>query len=716
MYRSNWYGPEPEPERPAVPLTHYLWILKRHKWKIAAFILASVVCTYIVSKRLTPIYESTATIDVDLHTPTGVVGQGSTVSDYYDADQFLATQIRLIQSDSVLRPVVQRYHLRDVGKQGQDASAEAAIRIQRTPVSLAVKVTRPPNTYLLLISFRSADPDMAANVANAVANSYLQRTFEIRYRATADLSTFMEKQIEELRAKMERSGLALAQFERELNVINPEEKTSVLSSRLLQLNTEYTNAETERVKKEAAWQSIQTGTLEAAQVSTQGESLKAIEDRLNDATQRFAEVKARAGKNHPDYLKAAAQVAELQRQFQAARTSTVRRVETEYKEAVNREAMLQKAVAENKAEFDKINTRTFQYQTLKREADADRSLYEELVRKIREAGINSAFQNSSIRIADAALPGLSPVYPNTRQNLMLALLLSTLLAVGAAVMSDVLDNTIRDPEQARAMLGAEVMGSLPMVKPWRGKLMLANTDGAGESKALAKAGHSAMRASTGYEEAVRTLRNSILLSTFDHPLKSLMVTSASPAEGKTTIAVHLAIAHAQQKHKTLLIDGDLRRPGVHGKLGLTPAAGLATALMNGLCWQDKVIQPAAVPGLYVLPAGPSSRRCADLIGANLKQILAQAEAEYDLVIVDAPPILGFPEPLQMAAAVDGVVMVAVAGETNRKAIELALSTLRRLRANVLGLVLNEITSDSSEGYYYHGYYGKYYKHYHSGKE
>jgi capsular exopolysaccharide synthesis family protein len=225
-----------------------------------------------------------------------------------------------------------------------------------------------------------------------------------------------------------------------------------------------------------------------------------------------------------------------------------------------------------------------------------------------------------------------------------------------------------------------------------------------------------MRASTGYEEAVRTLRNSILLSTFDHPLKSLMLSSASPSEGKTTIAVHLAIAHAQQKHKTLLIDGDLRRPGVHTKLGLTAESGLAAALMNGLCWRDKVIQPAGVPGLYVLPAGPSSRRCADLIGASLKQILAEAEAEYDLVIVDAPPILGFPEPLQMAAAVDGVVMVAVAGETNRKAIDLALTTLRRLRANVLGLVLNEITSDTSDGYYYHGYYGKYYKYYKAGQE
>ena len=716
MYRSNLYGPEPEPEQPAVPLTHYLWILKRHKWKIAAFILASVVCTFIVSKRLTPIYESTTTIDVDCRMPTGVVGQESMVSAMDDADQFLATQIKLIQSDSVLRPVVQRYHLRDLGKQGQDASSEAAIRMQRTPVSLALKVTRPPNTYLLLISYRSPNPDMAANVANAVANSYLQRTFEIRYRATADLSTFMEKQLEELRAKMERSAMALAQFERELNVINPEDKTSILSSRLLQLNTEYTNAETERVKKEAAWQSIQTGTLEAAQVSTQGDSLKAIQDRLNDATQKFAEVKARAGKNHPDYLKAAAQVAELQRQFQAARTSIVRRVEAEYKEAVNRQAMLQKAVAENKAEFDRMNARSFQYQSLKREADGDRSLYEELVRKIREAGINSAFQNSSIRIADAALPGLNPVYPNTRMNLMLALLFSTLLAVGAAVLSDVLDNTIRDPEQARVMLGAEVMGSLPMVKPWRGRLIPVSSNGAGKSKALAKAGHSAVRASTGYEEAVRTLRNSILLSTFDHPLKSLMVSSASPSEGKTTIAVHLAIAHAQQKHKTLLIDGDLRRPGIHTKLGLTAGSGLATALMNGLCWQNKVIQPAGIPGLYVLPAGPSSRRCADLIGANLKEILAQAEAEYDLVIVDAPPILGFPEPLQMAAAADGVVMVAVAGETNRKALDIALSTLRRLRANVLGLVLNEITSNSSEGYYYHGYYGKYYKYYHSAHE
>jgi capsular exopolysaccharide synthesis family protein len=714
MYRAGGYGSDLEPEQPTLPLSHYLWILKRHRWKIAGFVLISVICTYIVSKRLTPIYESTATVDVDRRMPTGVVGQDANSTAVGDTDQFLTTQIKLIQSDSVLRPVAQQYHLRDFEKRGPEWSTE---RAQRTPVTLTnLKVVRPPNTFLLLISYRSPDPDLAASVANAVANSYLQRTFEIRYNATADLSTFMEKQLEALRVKMEKSGLALAQFERELDVINPDDKSSILSARLTQLNTEYTNAQTERVKKEAAWQSIQSGTLESAEVSTQGETLKTIEARLDEATQKFAEVKARALANHPDYRKAAAEVAELQRQYQVARTSVVRRVETEYKEAANREAMLQKTVGETKGEFDRLNARSFQYHELKREADADRGLYEELVRKIKEAGINSGFQNSSIRIADAARPGLNPVFPNTKLNLLLALLFSTMLAVGAAVLSDVLDHTIRDPEQARALLGAEVMGSLPMVRTWKGKLMAANTNGARDSKALAKMGQSAARASTGYEEAVRTLRNSILLSTFDHPLKSLMLSSASPSEGKTTIAVHLAIAHAQQKHKTLLIDGDLRRPGVHGKLGLTPESGLAAALLNGLSWREKLIQPEGVPDLYVLPAGPSSRRCADLIGANLKQILAQAEAEYDLVIVDAPPILGFPEPLQMAAAVDGVVMVAVAGETNRKAIDLALTTLRRLRANVLGLVLNEITSDTSDGYYYHGYYGKYYKYYGTEKD
>ena len=209
--------------------------------------------------------------------PTGVLGQEAMQSATNDADQFLATQVKLIQSDSVLRPVAQRYKLLEA----EGADAQGTVKpadAEDAPVVLKkLKVSRPPNTYLLLISYRSPDPRLAADVANAIAQSYLEHTYNIRYRSSASLSAFMEKQLEELKAKMERSSAALAQFERELNVINPEEKTSILSARLLQLNTEYTNAQADRVRKEAAYKSVRGGTLEAVQVSTQGESLGKID-------------------------------------------------------------------------------------------------------------------------------------------------------------------------------------------------------------------------------------------------------------------------------------------------------------------------------------------------------------------------------------------------------------------------------------------------------
>jgi capsular exopolysaccharide synthesis family protein len=731
----GWYGPDAEPEELTVPLSHYLWILKRHCWKILSFVAACVIATLIVSQRVTPIYESTAAIDVDRRMPAGILGQDSNQYPTMDADQFLATQVKLIQSDSVLRPVDDKYHLR---KEDRTGSASASIpgqasepspdrdgasplpttRARNAPVTLKqLKVTRPPNTYLLLISYRSPNPDLAADVANAVANSYILHTYNIRFRSSAGLAQFMEKQLEELKAKMESSAEALARFERELNVINPEEKTSILSARLLQLNTDYTTAQTDRVRKEAAYNSIRAGELEAAQVSTQGESLKRLTEKLEDADQHFGDVKAHYGANHPEYRKAAAQVAQIQAQLAAIRASIVRRVEIEYREAQNREAMLQKAVTQTKAEFDALNARSFEYQSLKQEAEADKKLYEELTTKIKEAGINAGFQNSAIRLADSARPADKPVFPNLPLNLALAFLFSGFLAVGAAVLSDVLDNTIRDPEQAQRLLGAEVVGALPLVKDWKKKLLPAALKKSG-STSLVKVDSPVpallaadSRESRSFEEAVRTLRNSILLGSFDRPLKSILVTSASPREGKTTTAIHLAIAHAQQKHKTLLIDGDLRRPGVSRTLGLIGEAGLGTILLNGMLWREELTQFADLPDLDILAAGQVSRRTVDLLGPRLPRILDEAAEDYDLVIVDAPPLLGFPEPLQMATVVDGVVVVSVAGGTNRKAIGSVIATLQRLRANVVGLVLNEVTHKSSDSYYYYGYYGKYYSKY-----
>jgi polysaccharide biosynthesis transport protein len=724
----GWYGPDAGPEEPAAPpLSHYLWILKRHRWKILSFVAACVLATLVVSERVTPIFESTATIDVDRRMPAGILGQEAAQYPTMDADPFLATQVKLIQSDSVLRPVADKFHLRrddaatspNRDRQGADSLPPTAA--QNAPVKLKnLKVNRPPNTYLLLIAYRSPDASLASDVANAVASSYILHTYNIRFRSSASLSEFMEKQLDELKAKMERSSAALAGFERELNLINPEEKTSILSARLLQLNTDYTTAQTDRVRKEAANNSVRAGTLEAAQVSTQGESLKRLTEKLEDADQKFTDVKAHYGDNHPEYRKAAAQVAQIQTVIASTRASIIRRVEIEYREAQNRETMLQKAVAQTKAEYDALNLRSFEYQSLKREAEADKKLYEELTTKIKEAGINAGFQNSAIRLADPARPADKPVFPILWLNLLLAFLFSSVLAIGAAVFSDVLDNTIRDPEQAHRLLGAEVVGSLPLVKDWKKKVLPAARSQS-KSTALVKAEDPVpallspdSKTSRSFEEAIRTLRNSILLGSFDRPLKSILVTSAVPGEGKTTAAVHLAIAHAQQKQKTLLIDADLRRPGIARVCGLSQDGGLGTVLSNGLLWREKLSQLDGLPDLDILPAGSVPRRTVDLLGPSIAKILEEAEKDYNLIIVDAPPLLGFPEPLQIATCVDGVVVVSIAGQTNRKAIGSVMATLQRLRANVVGLVLNEVTHEMSDSYYYYGYYGKrykYYKHY-----
>ena len=707
VYRASAMMPETESAAVAVPLSHYLWIFRRNWWKILLFVACAVAATAVISMRLTPVFESTVTIDIDRQMPSGIIGQESTRSLTNDSDQFLATQAKLIQSDSVLRPVAQQLKL-NPDREAQDAQNPKSPSADDAPVLLRnLKVTRPPNTYLLLISYRSPDPRLAAEVANATAHSYLEHTYNIRFKSSASLSAFMEKQLEELKAKMERSSSALAQFERELNVINPEQKTSILSARLLQLNTEYTNAQGDRVRKETAFKSVSGGSLEAAQVSTQGEALKRLSERLDEEQQKFAEVKSHFGPNHPEYQKGSAQLAELQRQIQRSKENIGQRVDVEFREALNRELMLRKAVAETKAEFDSLNARSFEYQALKREAEADKTLYEELVRKIREASINSGFQNSAIRIADLARPAAKAVFPNIPLNVLLAFLFSTLLAVGIAVVTDILNNTVRDPEHIARTLSTEVIGTLPAVKEWRGRAIATAEPGT----ALVPSGRKQGGGLNSFDEAIRTLRNSILLTDFDRRIRSLMITSSAPSEGKSTTAAHLAIAHAQQGRRTLLIDGDLRRPSIHRRFDVPSVVGLSNVLTAGLPWRSALAKSSEFPSLDILPVGPPSRRAADLVGTQLSVLLEDACTEYDLVILDTPPLLGFPEPLQMAVAVDGVLMVAVAGRTHRKALGSAIATLKRLRANVVGIVLNEVRADSSDNYYYYHYNSKYYKHY-----
>ncbi len=600
-----------------------------------------MVATVLVSSRLTPVYESTATIDMDRQTPTGVIGQDAMRSTANDADQFLATQIKLIQSDSVLRPVVNRLNLLEREPDAVERVENAAAEAKEAPLVLKrLKVARPANTYLLLISYRSPDPQLAADVANGIAQSYLEHTYDIRYRSSASLSAFMEKQLEELKAKMERSATALVQFERELNVINPEEKTSILSARLLQLNTEYTNAQADRVRKEAAYHSTRNGRWRRRRSPPRANALKAPDraaQRSQAEIRRGEDPLRRQPPRVPPRRRAGAPkcsgrwTAPGRTSRTGSRSSTGRRVD--------RERMLAEGGSSPKAEFDSVNARSFEYQSLKREAEADKKLYEELVRKIKEAGINASFQNSSIRIADAAAPRRQAGFPNIKLNAFLAFLFSSVLALGAAVRERSAGQ--HDPRPRAGAAHAEYRGdcgSLPVREDLAGSPGPVIASSPADPWPWWSPKTTAGDALSSYDEAIRTLRNSILLADFDRRLRSLLVTSASPGEGKSTIA-----AHWPWPTPTRAPDAaDRRRPAPaqrRDSASTSPRAlGLSNVLGSELPWRDALVKFDGAPHLDILPAGPPSRRAADLIGRGMFELLEEAVREYDLVILDAPPL------------------------------------------------------------------------------
>jgi capsular exopolysaccharide synthesis family protein len=728
-----------EATQASVSPSHYLVVVWRQKWKILCFIAAAMLATYLISARLTPIYEATAKIDVDRAAPNDVVGPqaNQTTSSSDDSDSFMATQIEIVKSDAVLRPVAERYRLLEREDQIDGSSAEKSRRKSDAPVNLKrLKVTRPPTTYLLDISYRSTDPQLAADVANAIAHSYLDHTFDIRIKSSGAVSSFMQSQLEDLRARMERSSMALTQFEQKLNGINPEDKTNTLSARLLTLNTDYAKAQSERMSKEAALKSAQGGSVAEAMVTDQGQDLGRLQEKLNIAKQHLADISAVYGPNHAEYRKAKNELDEVQRQFEESHTNVNQRVDADYKEALNREENLRRAVQATQAEYNQINSHTFEYTQLKQEADSDKNLYSELERKIREAAINSGFRNSAIRIADLARPPDEPVFPNKKLNLLLAFLASAIIGICGAILADVMDHTIRDPEQAARSLETSVLGTLPTVKEMRrltaGSLDPDQVEGLNnyglpiyESNKLIRynATEAAKKTSkrkglmritgsdpaiSSYEEAIRTLRHSILLPDLDRTIRSILITSATPGEGKSTAIIHLAIAHAEQGKRTLIIDADLRRPSIHKKLGISGTLGLSNVLLSEFQWREVRVKMEQWPNLEVLPAGMISRRASDLVGSMMLDILHEASREYDLILVDAPPLLGFAEAMQVAKAVDGVVVMARAGQTSKRAVATVLATLTRLRANVVGLVLNEVNKSNTNGNYYYNDYRKYY--------
>lgn len=687
------YGPfvmapyaKPAPARRAAPtFADYFGLIYRRRFTILALALVCTAGSYLVTKRIAPMYEAELTIGIDREPPPRIIGPDWIPGAPTDLDQFIATQIHLIQSDPVLRPVAAKFGLTEQPKAGKAGG----------PVSLrTLKVSRPASTYLIQVSYRDHDAERAAAIANAVGTSYIEQLDTTRLNSWRGISSFTRQRLEELKGNMERSAGAVLAMERSLGMVDPEDKNNVVTSKLQQLNMDMARAEADRASKEAAYQTVRSGSEEALPASPQAEALRRILERRNEGLQKFSDLKAVYGDGHPEYRRSAAQLKELEEQVTAARREVGQRVEAEYREAKQRESNMRKEFDQAKAESDRVMAGTVTYQLLKHKADADRTFYDEFVRKLGEAEINAGVQKSGVRIAEMARPPEAPVSPNVKVAVGGALVGSLLLGCGFVVLVEGMKPKLRRLDEVRSAAGNEILGALPGVSAWRSAALEQVVD-TGQRRLLSNDRPTAVSMQAArFEEAVRMLRASAIARADEREVRTLMVASPRGGEGRSTVAAHLAVACAGLGLKTLLIDTDLRKPSLHRLFPLgqgAPApAGLAEVLRGEARWQDVVIRHVSKPMLHLIPAGRLDLNGSELLHRGLRELLDDVERYCDLVILDSPPFLESAQAVEVARCVHSVLLVTRSGQSDVAGLESTVEYLNRLRVDVLGVAVNDL--------------------------
>ena len=401
------------------------------------------------------------------------------------------------------------------------------------------------------------------------------------------------------------------------------------------------------------------------------------------------------------------QLKEVDDQIQAELNKVVVQVRNNYEAALQHQNLLQSALDQQKEEANKLNESGIEFSLLKRDVETNRTLYEGLLEKLKEAGISAGLRSNNFRIVDLARPPAAPAEPNVPRNLGFALALGITTSIGLAFLLEGLDSTVRTPEQAQMLSGLPSLGMIPLGlqgdNPQGAKALLPNS-GSREFIELVTQG----RPQSQMAESYRALRTSLLLSSLGAPPKVILVTSALPQEGKTTTSMNTAIVLAQKGSKVLIIDADLRRPSIHKALGMGPRTGLSNVLTGSASLSQAVIQSTLLPSLYVLPAGTPPPNPAELLASSyMREVLQELREQYDHIVIDTPPTLSVTDAVIMSTNADTVVLVIRSGQTTKQALRRARDLLMRVNAKVAGVLLNAADLKSADYYYYYEYRGEY---------
>jgi len=399
--------------------------------------------------------------------------------------------------------------------------------------------------------------------------------------------------------------------------------------------------------------------------------------------------------------------------MQSETNKAVDHLKGQYLAALQRENMLRDSFEKQKQEANKLNESAIEYSILKRDLDSNRTLYEGLLEKLKEAGVTAGLRSNNFRIIDAARVPTAPSEPNIPRNLSFALVLGVISGVGLAFILENMDNTVRTPEQATALSGLPALGMIPLgsrsvAHGPTGKRLALTAPVAKEVVETV----TQVRPQSQMAESYRALRTSLLLSNLGAPPKVIMVTSARPQEGKTTTSINTAIVLAQKGVRVLLMDADLRRPSVHKTLGMGPRSGLSNVLTGSATTQQTITTSPILPNLFIMPAGTPPPNPAELLAsANMRDLIAQLREMYDHIVIDTPPTLSVTDAVVLSPRADATILVIRSGQTTKQALRRARDILMQVNAHVAGVLLNAVDLTSPDYYYYYEYQGKYGQYY-----
>jgi polysaccharide biosynthesis transport protein len=700
---------------------------------IAVFVLASAAMM-IQGYTTLQLFQAQAQIMIEDERATAVPGLNGADTVYYeDPEPYYNTQYRILKGRDLTRRVIKKLDLPQVpefnGTAEPPTTPATIVRDVRERLLSFVRPARPAEqeapqideapdesalvsafvgrvdvapirgSRLVNVSVTARDPKFAALAVNTLVDEYVEQNLQVKVQSSQNMLDWLHKELEKQQKKVQDSEQALSDYRDRKNALSLDDKQNIVTQRLTQLSDALTRTRTVKAQKDALYKQVRemsgSTSPDAIPAIAQNPSIQALKGKIADLAQQRAQLAEKYGEKWPALQSVNANLQEARSQLEAETAKALQSIKNDYETAVLEERTLAANLEAAKADAQDLSRKSVGYNVMEREAKSNRQVYESLLAREKELSVASNSRANNVRVIDRAEVPRAPITPGGRRTWLMALAVGLTLAVAVAFGLDYMNDTIKTPEDVSRRLKLPFLGLVPSVR--------------GEKHPVLTSSH----VPHDFGEAFRSLRTSLIAKYPGDGTKIITVTSAQPLEGKTTTAANIGMALAYGGARVLLIDADMRRPGLHRPLRLTNERGLSQVLIGQARVRD-VIQRTVDPNLLAITAGKTPPNPSELLASErMKTLLANlSHGPFDWIIVDTPPVLAVTDAVILAPHVSGVTFVVGAEMTRRRLAERAIETITSSHPKVCAVVLNKVDFARNK-YYYSRYYGHQYKNYYA---